>query len=86
MPFEKRSDGWAESTLAGAKIVAAEALPGVVRHDVLVAKDLVEQKCVGIRWLPNPHQFADFLTKPERATALLEAFLRAGTVSLVPTT
>jgi len=40
VPFEKRTDGWAESTLAGAKIVAAEAVPGVVRHDVLVAKDM----------------------------------------------
>ena len=28
---------------------------------------------------------ADFLTKPERPTAVLEAFLREGTVSLVPT-
>ncbi len=27
--------------------------------DVLVAKDLVEQKCIDVRWLPNSHQFAD---------------------------
>ena len=33
--------------------------------DVLVAEDLVEQKCNILRWLPNKQLFADFLTKPE---------------------
>ena len=53
--------------------------------DVLVAKDLVEQKCIDVRWLPNAHQFADFLTKPEVVTISLQTFLREGRVSLVPT-
>jgi hypothetical protein len=53
--------------------------------DVLVAKDLIEQKCISIRWLPNAHQFADFLTKPEVVTPNLQVFLRQGIVSLVPT-
>ena len=38
------------------------------RLDVLVAKDLIEQNCIIIRWLPNANQFADFLTKPEVVT------------------
>ena len=53
--------------------------------DVLVAKDLVEQKCISIRWLPNTHQFVDYLTKPEVVTPILQTFLRCGTLSLVPT-
>ena len=53
--------------------------------DVLVAKDLVEQKCIDVRWLANSHQFADFLTKPEVVTPNLQTFLRYGTLSLVPT-
>ena len=53
--------------------------------DVLVAKDLIEQKCISIRWLPNAHQFVDFLTKPEVVTPNLQVFLRQGIVSLVPT-
>jgi len=53
--------------------------------DVLVAKDLVEQKCIDIRWLANSHQFADFLTKPEVVTPILQTFLRDGVLSLVPT-
>ena len=53
--------------------------------DVLVAKDLVEQKRISIRWLPNTHQFADFLTKPEVVTPNLQTFLRQGILSLVPT-
>ena len=43
--------------------------------DVLVARDLVEQKCISLRWLPNNHLFADFLTKPEVVTPNLLAFL-----------
>ena len=53
--------------------------------DVLVAKDLVEQKCISIRWLPNTHQFADFLPKQEVVTPILQTFRRCGTLSLVPT-
>ena len=53
--------------------------------DVLVAKDLVEQKCIDIRWLANSHQFADFLTKLEVVTPILQTFLRDGVLSLVPT-
>ena len=44
--------------------------------DVLVAKDLVERKCITVRWLPNAHQFADFLTKATVATDSLQTFLR----------
>ena len=54
--------------------------------DVLVAKDLVERKCINVRWLPNSHQFADFLTKATPPTSILQAFLRHGVVTLVPTT
>ena len=53
--------------------------------DVLVAKALVEQKCIDIRWLANSHQFADFLTKPEVVTPILQTFLRDGVLSPVPT-
>ena len=53
--------------------------------DVLVAKDLVERKCITVRWLPNTHQFADFLTKATAATDNLQTFLRHGLLSLVPT-
>ena len=53
--------------------------------DVLVAKDHVEQKCIDVRWLPNTHRFADFLTKPEVVTISLQAFLRYGRVSPAPT-
>ena len=53
--------------------------------DVLVATDLVEQKCISVRWLPNDHQFADFLTKPEVVTPNLQTFLRQGILSLVRT-
>ena len=52
---------------------------------MLVAKDLVEQKCITVRWLPNTHQFADFFNKPEVVTIQILAFLREGRVSLVPT-
>jgi len=40
MTFTKRPDGWAESTNDGPKIAAAEAMPGSVRHDQLVPKDM----------------------------------------------
>ena len=53
--------------------------------DVLVAKGLLEQECIDFRWLANSHQFADFLTKPEIDTPILQTFLRYGTLSLVPT-
>ena len=53
--------------------------------DVLVAKDLIEQKCISIRWSPNAHQFAGFLTMPEVVTPNLQVFLRQAIVSLVPT-
>ena len=43
--------------------------------DVLVAKDLVEQKCIDVRWLANSHQFADFLTKPKVVTPNLQLSL-----------
>ena len=52
---------------------------------MLVAKDLVEQKCIEVRWLANAHQFAHFLTKPEVVNPILQTFLRYGTLSLVPT-
>ena len=45
----------------------------------------MEQKCVSIRWLPNAHQFADFLTKPEVMTPNLQVFLRQGILPLVST-
>ena len=53
--------------------------------DVLVAKDSVESTCIEVRWLPNSHQFADFLTKPFQASSRLQAFLRTGILSHVPT-
>lgn len=53
--------------------------------DVLVVKDLVEQRCIDIRLLPNSHQFAGFLTKATLALANLQIFLRHGMLSLVPT-
>ena len=57
----------------------------LTRLDVWVAKDMIDQKCISIRWLPNAHQFADFLTKPQVVTPNLQIFLRQGIVSLVPT-
>ena len=51
---------------------------------MLVAKDMIEQKCVSTCWLPNAHQFADSLTKPEDVTPTLQIFLRQGILSLVP--
>ena len=53
--------------------------------DVLVAKDLVEQKCISVRWLPNSHQVVDFLMRPDDVTPNLQTFLRMGILSLVPT-
>lgn len=53
--------------------------------DVLVAKDLVEQKCIDFRRLATSYHLADFLTKPEIVTPILQTFLRYGTLSLVPT-
>ena len=43
--------------------------------DVLVAKDLVQQKCIDVRGFANSHQFADFLTKPEIVTPQLQTFV-----------
>ena len=42
----------------------------------------MERKCIDIRWLPNSHQFADFLTKPVQASVRSPAFLRTGALSL----
>ena len=53
--------------------------------DVLVAKDLVEQKCISLRWLSNSQQFAYFLMQADVVTPNLETFLRHGFLSLVPT-
>ena len=53
--------------------------------DVLVAKDLVEQKCISVLLLPNNHQFAEFLAKPEGLTPNVQISLRRGILSLVPT-
>ena len=53
--------------------------------DVFVAKDFIQQKCIYIRWLPNRHQLADFLTKAPPPLSNMQTLLRHGTLSLVPT-
>ena len=52
---------------------------------VLVAKDLVERRCIDVRWLPNSQRFAEFLTMAVAATTALQSFLRQGALLLVPT-
>ena len=53
--------------------------------DVLVAKNLVERKCIDVRWLPNNHQFTYFLAKPPQTSSRLQAFLRTGALLVVST-
>ena len=53
--------------------------------DALVAKDLVERKCIDVQWFPKGHQFPDLLTKATPPTASLQTSLRVGAPSLVPT-
>ena len=53
--------------------------------DLLVARDLVEQKAIMLKWLPNTHMLADILTKATAPTPVLIKFLEHGLFSLVPT-
>ena len=52
--------------------------------DLLVAKDMLEQKAFEVFWVPTHRQFADMLTKKMRGT-LWEQFCQENTVSLKET-
>lgn len=52
--------------------------------DVLVCKDLVENKVVTMKWVPTFKQYADCMTKAMRAT-LSEEFFEKGLISLKET-
>ena len=52
--------------------------------DLLTARDLVEQKAVWLRWMPNRHMLADMLTKEVKPTGIVEKFLYGGLYSAVP--
>ena len=52
--------------------------------DLLVAKDMLEQKTFEVFWVPTHRQFADMLTKKMRGT-LWEQFCQENTVSLKET-
>ena len=53
--------------------------------DLLVARDLIEQETIKLKWLPNTHMLADILTKAVQPNNVLELFLKTGLFSLVPT-
>ena len=42
--------------------------------DLLTARDLVEQKAVLLRWMPNRHMLADMLTKQVKPTKIVDKF------------
>ena len=52
--------------------------------DLLTARDLVEQKAVLLRWMPNRHMLADMLTKQVKPTKIVEKFLYENQYSAVP--
>ena len=52
--------------------------------DLLVCKDLVENKVVVMRWVPTYRQFADFMTKM-MAPILWAEFMKSGRISLKET-
>ena len=53
--------------------------------DIVVAKNMVDDKAMVLRWLPNTHQFADVLTKATQVLPNLQRFFDHGDVTLVPT-
>ena len=53
--------------------------------DLLVARDLHENKAVILKWLPNKHMLADVLTKATHPNEVYEQFRDTGIFSLVPT-
>ena len=53
--------------------------------DLLVARDLIEQKAITLKWLPNTHIKADVLTKAVTPNSVFERFYETGWFSLVPT-
>ncbi len=44
--------------------------------DLLVARDLMEEKAVLLRWAPTDHMLADFLTKSMKLTPVIARFLQ----------
>ena len=53
--------------------------------DLLVARDLLEEKSIALHWVPTTHQLADIFTKAMLPTPVIEEFLRNWTFSLRPT-
>ena len=54
--------------------------------DLLVARDLQDNRAITIRWLPNSHMLADVLTKATRPNSMFVKFRDDGIFSLAPTT
>ena len=52
--------------------------------DLLVARDLIENKAMTLKWMPNKHMLADVLTKAVRPNEVYEKFRDLGIFSLVP--
>ncbi len=53
--------------------------------DLLVARDLIEEKALLLRWVPTTHQLGDLFTKLVQPSTIMKKLLTTQRYSLVPT-
>ena len=50
-----------------------------------MARDLIEQKAIVFKWMPNSHMLADMLTKATVLNEVAKQYFATGRFSMVPT-